>query len=318
MKVLFTADLHGRVNLLEEMMELAVEEKVHSIILGGDILPTMIPSPLALINGHADFQDDLKGQLCFVDDYLAPAFSTFQSSNPGIKILYIPGNHGWIPAVEGLINAIPRLVCLHGRTVNLDGLVFFGYACVTDSTFWVKDYARRDLKNDSYVPSKFAIVSDSDSLRTSPEGEYAQKKPSIEEDLAGVSFKNPGKTICVFHCPPYDTGLDTLHSNKPIGSKAIRDFLERTQPMLSLHGHIHESPYMSGIYQTRIGKCLAVNPGQSPTRLHAVIFDTQDPAETIVHTLFGRTMPHERLHTHRPERFMRKIKAFFMDTVLRG
>jgi uncharacterized protein len=318
MKVLFTADLHGRRNLIEEMMALALKERVHCIILGGDILPTLIPSPLALINGHGDFQDDLNGQLRFVEDYLAPAFSSFQSSNPGIKTLYIPGNHGWIPAVERLIKALPQLVCIHGKTVDLEGLAFFGYACVTDSTFWVKDYARRDCKNDSHVPSKFAIVSDTDRLRVSPDGEYAAKKPSIEEDLSGVSFDNPARTICVFHCPPYNTGLDTLHNNRSIGSRAIRGFLERTQPMMSLHGHIHESPYMSGVYQTRIGNCLAINPGQAPNRLHAVIFDTHDPAQTMIHTVFGRSMPHEVLRKRRPERFMRKIKAFFMETVLRG
>jgi uncharacterized protein len=318
MKVLFTADLHGRRKLIEEMMELALKEGVQCIILGGDILPTLIPSPLALINGHADFQDDLKGQLRFVDNYFAPVFASFQSSNPGIKTLYIPGNHGWIPAVERLIKALPQLVCIHGKTVQLDGLAFFGYACVTDSTFWVKDYARRDCKTDPHVPSKFAIVSDTDRLRVSPDGEYAVKSPSIEEDLTEVSFDNPGKTICVFHCPPYNTGLDTLHNNKPIGSKAIRALLERTQPMVSLHGHIHESPYMSGVYWSKIGTCLTINPGQAAARLHAVIFDTHDPAGTMTHTVFGRTMPHEVLHKRRPERFMRKVKAFFMDTVLRG
>ncbi len=318
MKVLFTADLHGRRNLIEEMMELALKERVHCIILGGDILPTLIPSPIALINGRADFQDDLTGQLRFVDNYIVPAFASFQASNPGIKTLYIPGNHGWIPAVERLIKALPHLVCIHKKTLYLDDLAFFGYACVTDSTFWVKDYARRDCKNDPYVPSKFAIVSDTDRLRESPNGEYAAKNPSIEEDLFDVSFDNPAKTICVFHCPPYNSGLDTLHNNKPIGSRAIRNFLERTQPMVSLHGHIHESPYMSGIYQTRIGNCLAINPGQAPNRLHAVIFDTQDPVQTMIHSRFGSTMPHEGMHKLRPERFMRKIKAFFMDTVLKG
>src|SRR5512137_612743 len=124
MKVLFTADLHGRRNLIEEMMELALKEVVQCIILGGDILPTLIPNPLALINGRADFQDDLRGQLRFVDDYLVPALDSFQSSTLGIKTLYIPGNHGWIPAVERLTRALPRLVCIHGRTVYLDGLAF--------------------------------------------------------------------------------------------------------------------------------------------------------------------------------------------------
>jgi uncharacterized protein len=318
MKVLFTADLHGRRNLIEGMLELALKEGVRCIILGGDILPTLIPNPIALINGNADFQDDLKGQLRFVEDYLAPVFDSFQTSNPTINILYIPGNHGWMPAVERLIKMSVQLKYIHGKTIHLDGFDFFGYACVTDSTFWVKDYARRDRKNDSHVPSKFAIVSDTDRLRVSPDGEYAGKKPSIEEDLAGVSFDNPAKTICVFHCPPFDTGLDTLHNNRSIGSRAIREFLERTQPLMSLHGHIHESPYMSGVYQTRIGNCLAINPGQSSVKLHAVIFDTHDPAKTMCHTLFGRTMPHVDMHNRRPERFMRMIKAFFMDTVLKG
>jgi Icc-related predicted phosphoesterase len=318
MKVLFTGDLHGRQVLYEGMMELAVKQEVQCIILGGDILPTIIPSPIALINGRAEFQDDLKGQLRFVDDYLSTVFASFLAANPGMKTLYIPGNHDWIPALERLATALPQAVNIHGKTVHLGGIAFFGYACVIDSTFWVKDYARRDLKHDSYVPSKFAIVSDTDRLRPSPDGEYAVNNPSIEEDLMSVSFDDPGHTFCVFHCPPYDTGLDTLHTGKPIGSKAIRGFLERTRPLVSLHGHIHESPYMSGVYRTHINGCLAVNPGQGPNLFHAVTFDTDDPEETMNHNLFGRALPREDMHKLMPERRMRKIKAFFMDTVLKG
>jgi len=317
-KVLFTGDLHGRQVLYEGMMELAVKQEVQCIILGGDILPTIIPSPIALINGRAEFQDDLKGQLRFVDDYLSTVFASFLAANPGMKTLYIPGNHDWIPALERLATALPQAVNIHGKTVHLGGIAFFGYACVIDSTFWVKDYARRDLKHDSYVPSKFAIVSDTDRLRPSPDGEYAVNNPSIEEDLMSVSFDDPGHTFCVFHCPPYDTGLDTLHTGKPIGSKAIRGFLERTRPLVSLHGHIHESPYMSGVYRTHINGCLAVNPGQGPNLFHAVTFDTDDPEETMNHNLFGRALPREDMHKLMPERRMRKIKAFFMDTVLKG
>jgi len=43
---------------------------------------------------------------------------------------------------------------------------------------------------------------------------------------------------------------------KPVGSTAVRHFIERVQPMLSLHGHIHESPgYI------RIGRTLCINAG---------------------------------------------------------
>ena len=42
----------------------------------------------------------------------------------------------------------------------------------------------------------------------------------------------------------------------PVGSKAVRQIIEEVQPLLTLHGHIHES---QGI--TRIGRTVAINPG---------------------------------------------------------
>jgi Icc-related predicted phosphoesterase len=78
---------------------------------------------------------------------------------------------------------------------------------------------------------------------------------------------------CIFnlHVPPYDSGLDTaaeLDSDFhmvlvgkephmiPVGSTAVREAIERYQPIAALHGHIHES---AGA--TRIGRTLCVNPG---------------------------------------------------------
>ncbi|HEX9616124.1 MAG TPA: hypothetical protein VGA03_01815, partial [Anaerolineales bacterium] len=43
---------------------------------------------------------------------------------------------------------------------------------------------------------------------------------------------------------------------KPVGSTAVRKFIEKMQPLLSLHGHIHESPGY-----TRIGRTLSINAG---------------------------------------------------------
>jgi Icc-related predicted phosphoesterase len=78
---------------------------------------------------------------------------------------------------------------------------------------------------------------------------------------------------CVFnlHVPPYDSSLDTAPALTetlevvmsgsapkmvPVGSTAVRQAIERYQPLLSLHGHVHES---AGV--TRIGRTLCVNPG---------------------------------------------------------
>jgi Icc-related predicted phosphoesterase len=78
---------------------------------------------------------------------------------------------------------------------------------------------------------------------------------------------------CIFnlHVPPHDSQLDTAPALDedlavvmsgsapkliPVGSTAVREAIERYQPLLSLHGHVHESPGA-----TRIGRTLAINPG---------------------------------------------------------
>jgi uncharacterized protein len=92
----------------------------------------------------------------------------------------------------------------------------------------------------------------------------------IEKVVADVTTP-PERTIFSFHCPPYGSGLDEApkltedmqleHAGRapvPAGSTAVREAIERHQPTLSLHGHIHE-----GRGNTRIGRTLCINPGSS-------------------------------------------------------
>jgi Icc-related predicted phosphoesterase len=82
---------------------------------------------------------------------------------------------------------------------------------------------------------------------------------------------DPGKAIFNLHAPPYGTMLDLapeLDANrKPVtvagqvnfvhvGSKAVREAIEKYQPMIGLHGHIHESSA-----HDKIGGTTVVNPG---------------------------------------------------------
>lgn len=90
------------------------------------------------------------------------------------------------------------------------------------------------------------------------------------ENLAS-KLKDPKFSIFNFHCPPYGTRLDWAPrldrklkpvavpggvEYKNVGSKAIRKVIEKYQPLLGLHGHIHES---AGV--DRIGKTIIINPG---------------------------------------------------------
>ncbi len=91
----------------------------------------------------------------------------------------------------------------------------------------------------------------------------------LEKVLERVT--DPTRTIFNFHAPPYGSGLDeapALDENlnikaggramRPVGSTSVRAAIERVQPLLGLHGHIHESKGA-----TRIGSTLALNPGSS-------------------------------------------------------
>ncbi|MFL5897523.1 MAG: metallophosphoesterase [Solirubrobacterales bacterium] len=81
----------------------------------------------------------------------------------------------------------------------------------------------------------------------------------------------PRKAILNIHVPPWESSLDTAFEvdeelryvtkggrphEVPTGSPAVRQIIEETQPLLSLHGHIHES---KGV--TKIGRTVAINPG---------------------------------------------------------
>jgi Icc-related predicted phosphoesterase len=90
----------------------------------------------------------------------------------------------------------------------------------------------------------------------------------IERLVGRLDASKP--TIFNLHPPPHDTGLDSApelnedlslaggaHARMiPVGSLAVRSVIERYGPVLSLHGHIHESRGAA-----RIGPSLALNPG---------------------------------------------------------
>jgi Icc-related predicted phosphoesterase len=104
------------------------------------------------------------------------------------------------------------------------------------------------------------------SPRELPEEELERKLEEIAAEL------EPGvPTIFNLHCPPFRSTLDqapeltedlTVMSAGgeprlvPVGSTAVRALIERHQPLLGLHGHIHES---RGV--TTIGRTLCLNPG---------------------------------------------------------
>jgi hypothetical protein len=103
-------------------------------------------------------------------------------------------------------------------------------------------------------------------FREAEEPELARR---IDRALEHAS--EPDRTIFNFHAPPYGSKLDNApalnedltyksggQAIRPVGSTAVRDSIQSFQPMLALHGHIHESKGAA-----RIGTTLSLNPGSS-------------------------------------------------------
>lgn len=62
--------------------------------------------------------------------------------------------------------------------------------------------------------------------------------------------------ILLLHQPPKNTNVDVLYNGSHVGSVAVREYIEKTQPLLAVSGHIHESPGVD-----KIGKTVIANPG---------------------------------------------------------
>jgi Icc-related predicted phosphoesterase len=106
-----------------------------------------------------------------------------------------------------------------------------------------------------------------DTYREEDEPQLAERIETVVSEVTAP----PERTIFSFHCPPYGSGLDEApeltedmhmkHAGRapvPLGSTAVREAIERHQPALSLHGHIHESRG-----NARIGRTLCINPGSA-------------------------------------------------------
>jgi len=111
--------------------------------------------------------------------------------------------------------------------------------------------------------------------------------------------RDPRQAVFMIHVPPYDSGLDTapiLDENLrptvsagdilrgPVGSTAVRRLIEERQPLLGVHGHVHEA---GGEY--RLGKTVCVNPGSEANNgiLRGFLVDVSDGEVELVQRLEG-------------------------------
>jgi uncharacterized protein len=168
--------------------------------------------------------------------------------------VYVSGGNDDYWAVDDVLHAARRVDCPDRAVVEIGGYEMLSFGAA-NPTPWE---CPRDLPEDE--------------LR------------GVYRELAGqLSGQRP--VIFNLHVPPYNTPLDeaalldadqrpraglTGAERAPVGSHAVREIIEDLQPVLTLHGHVHESRA-----STKIGKSVALNPGSEYSQglLRAAVVD---------------------------------------------
>ncbi len=254
MKILYVTDIHGIEWKYNKIFEIATSLKPDIVINSGDMLP---------------FKGNLLHQDNFITGFLDEYFSRFES----MEIYYFSmlGNDDLIIFDEIFQNTCDKysfVVNIAQKRFQIDGskYEFIGMNWVSDLPFGLKDRARKDTLDFEHPKQigKQYLSNPNGFKRVEDWISYAGILPTIEDELRNLKKpSNMNNTVYIFHNPPANVDLDVTYDGKKVGSKAEFIFLKENQPKLSLHGHIHESPDVSGKWYSQIGNTICVQPGQS-------------------------------------------------------
>jgi Icc-related predicted phosphoesterase len=282
MKIFFATDIHGSEVCWRKFLNSAAFYKADLVVLGGDVTGKAMV-PVTSHNGYwqvtvrgqtyrLETREELEAMLTrirnsgfypamvtpdelqhlsqeegavdrrFTTEMISSLDRWLDMADGKLKGGQIPcilnGGNDDIWEIDDVIDQSPCVTFGEGKALDLDGfhLISMGW---TNPTPW-------------------------DTFREAPEDQLAAKIEAVAAQVPDME-----RTIFNFHAPPYGTGLDEApaldaslrptHGGavmKAVGSTAVRDAIKKHQPLLSVHGHIHES---RGI--KRMGRTMAINPG---------------------------------------------------------
>jgi Icc-related predicted phosphoesterase len=284
-KIFFATDIHGSDVCLRKFLNAGRFYGVDAVVMGGDITGKMI---VPVVEESPDqYAAHLFGRRRVVDSTGLPGLNKFIADAGFYPHPMTPDE---VAELRNDPAAVDQLFCkLMTETMNRwvdmaeDRLGSTGiqviFAPGNDDPMFVDDLLSGSdvvVNPDSRVvelPGGFPMISVGYSNRTpwdSPrELDEDDLRKVIDEEVAKLA--DPRRAIFNLHVPPKDTPIDqameldaefrpVVKGGSPVitgvGSSAVRDAIATYQPMMSLHGHIHESRG-----EARIGKTVALNPG---------------------------------------------------------
>jgi len=282
MKIFFATDIHGSETCWRKFLNAAAFYKADLVILGGDVTgKVMIP----IVANTGYWQTTVRGETIRMETREELAEVERQIRGRGsYPAIVTPDELTVLSETEGEVDRRFSLEMMHSldRWLDMaDGKLRGGeIGCIlnggNDDIFEIDQMIESspcvtfaegkllDLDGFSMISMGWTNPTPWDTFREAPEDELAAKIEAIATQVPDM-----GRAIFNFHAPPYGTGLDEapaldaslrpMHGGavmKPVGSTAVRDSIVAHQPLLSVHGHIHESRGVK-----RMGRTLAINPG---------------------------------------------------------
>jgi uncharacterized protein len=283
-KLYFATDIHGSEQCFRKFLNASVAYGPDVMILGGDVAGKAVQAIDDLGGGRyrtvfRGTAHEMNGseELARVERMISDLGYYPWRCEPGeldvrvadgsidelLDTLMLRRLEGWMHLADERLR--PRGIPAYWMLGNDDPPAL---ASVLDRAPWGEHAEGRILELGEYTLVSYGYSNPTpwDSFREVPEEELARH---YDELFAAVA--EPGRAVFNAHPPPYGTGLDdapmldeqlTVRQQAgqvklgPVGSTAVRDAIERYQPIASLHGHVHESAGFR-----RLGRTMAVNPG---------------------------------------------------------
>ncbi len=276
-RCIFVSDLHGRLDRYRKLFAAIETERPAAVFLGGDLLPHPMMSAGSRGPARHDFiQDELSAGFTGLRERLRDAYP---------RVFLILGNDDARVEEAAILEASERglFEYVHGRSVSWDGFAVYGYACVPPTPFRLKDWERYDVSR--YVDP--GCYTPEEGWHTVEVSERELRLGTIREDLEKLAGGvDVSRAIFLFHTPPYKTLLDRaaldgksvdhVPLDVHVGSMAVRRFVEARQPLLTLHGHVHESARITGSWRDRLGRTHAFSAAHDGPELALIRFSPDD------------------------------------------
>jgi Icc-related predicted phosphoesterase len=279
---LFVSDLHGNIERYRKLFRTISAEAPHAVFLGGDLLPTALAS---LGGGEQEFED-------FVMEFLLVEFGLLREKMGGSypRVFVIMGNDDGRYLEPSMAAAEARGVWeyVHMKKVLFGDFPVYGYSYIPPTPFFLKDWEKYDVSR--FVdPGSLSLEEGERSVPVDP-GDL--RNSTIKDDLDDLAAdEDVSNAIFLFHAPPYQTNLDRaaldgktvehVPFDVHVGSIAVRRFIEARQPIVTLHGHVHESARLTGSWRDRIGRTHVLSAAHDGRDLALVRFSPEDPDSAV-------------------------------------